>query len=123
MPHTTIEHSFEISTSKLEEIFSAINSTIAKNDGNFDIANCIAKSINMPNFMAANGSEKIDFIHITIKILQGRSVEIRKNLAENINKVVADFLGKNSLSKNPIKLGVEVNEIEKEIYQKSLIKN
>lgn len=123
MPHTIIEHSFEISQSKIEELFLAINSSISKNEGNFDIANCKIRSIYMPNFMVADGSEKIDSIHITIKIFQGRSAQIRKNLAENIIKAVADFFEKNSLSKNPLALSLDVREMEKEIYQKALIKN
>ena len=122
MPHTTIEHSFIINKSQADALLLKVNQNIAKNEGNFDITQCKARTLFCQNFVIGDGLEQ-DFMHITIRIMQGRSVEIRKNLAENILKITGDFLQENNLSKKSIALSVDIAEIEREIYQKVLIKN
>lgn len=120
MPHTIIEHSFLIKSDKISELFFLINQNIAKSEGNFDILQCKARSVFVPEFLIANGSES-DFMHITIKILQGRSPEIRKNLAEHIIKIIGEFLKENKLSKKQIALSIDISEMEKTVYQKTVI--
>ncbi len=126
MPHTIIEHSFTIAKSHTDSLLLIINQNIAKNEGNFDISQCKARAVFCQNFVIANGSSPQDFMHIAIRIMAGRSLEVRKNLAENLLKIIADFLKKNNLSKNPITLNpialsVDIAEMEKEIYQKIVI--
>lgn len=118
MPHTIIEHSFPIP--QIDSLLLKVNQTIAKNEGNFDITQCKARNIFCQNFVIGDGLEQ-DFMHITIRIMQGRSVEIRKNLAENILKIVSGFLQENNLSKNPIALSIDIAELEREIYQKTVV--
>ncbi len=121
MPHTIVEHSFAIAKSQIDLLFLKVNQNIAKNEGNFDISQCKARNVFCQDFLVSDGSLEQDFLHITIKIMQGRSVEIRQNLAENIIKMVGEFLKENNLSKNPIALSVDIVEIEKAIYQKTVV--
>lgn len=125
MPHTIIEHSFKISEPKINSLLLKFNQNIAKNDGGFDITQCKARAVFCQNFVVADGSSQQDFMHITIKIMQGRSLEIRKKLAENLLIVakdfLRDFLKENNFSKNTIALSLDIAELEKEIYQKILI--
>jgi 5-carboxymethyl-2-hydroxymuconate isomerase len=121
VPHTIIEHSFSISQPKINDLLLAVNQNIAKNEGNFDISQCKARTVFCQNFVIADGIKPQDFMHITIRIMAGRSLEIRKNLAENILKITADFLKENNLSTNPIALSVDIAEMEKEIYQKTVV--
>ena len=119
MPHTIVEHSFIIAKPQIEALLLEINQNIAKNEGNFDIAQCKARAVFCQNFIVANGSPTQDFMHVTIKIMTGRSAEIRKNLAENLLKIVEQFLNKNKLSDHPTNLSLDVSELEREIYQKN----
>ncbi len=121
MPHTIIEHSFSIAKPQIDSLLLKVNQNIAKNEGNFDILQCKARAVCYDNFVVADGSGSQNFMHITIKIMQGRSLEIRKNLAENLVKIVSDFLLENNLSKNPIALSLDIVEIERELYQKTLV--
>ena len=121
MPHTIIEHSFPIAKPQIDSLLLKVNQNIAKNEGNFDIFQCKARSVFCGNIVVADGSGSQDFMHITIKIMQGRSLEIRKNLAENLVKMVSNFLKENNLSKNPIALSLDIVEIEREIYQKTVV--
>ncbi len=121
MPHTTIEHSFKITEAQAADLLLQINQNIAKNEGNFDITQCKARTLFCQNFVIGDDVLEQDFAHITIKIMTGRSLEIRKSLAKNILKIVSDFFKENNLSKNPIALSVDVAELEREIYQKTVI--
>jgi len=121
MPHTIIEHSFSIAKPQIDYLLLAVNQNIAKNEGNFDISQCKARAICYSNFVVADGTKPQDFMHITVRIMAGRSLEIRKNLAENLLKIVTDFLKENNLSTNPIALSVDIAEMEKEIYQKIVV--
>ena len=121
MPHTIIEHSFSIAKPQIYSLLLKVNQNIAQNEGNFDISQCKARAVCYDNFVVADGSGSQDFMHITIKIMQGRSLEIRKNLAENLVKIVSDFFWENNLSKNPIALSLDIVEIEREIYKKTVV--
>ena len=123
MPHTIVEHSFAIKKSQINILLLEINRNISKNEGNFDISQCKARSVFCPNFIFAGGALPQDFMHITIKIMSGRSIEIRKGLAENLLKIVKQFLTTNKLSNHPISLSIDVSDIEREIYQKTVITN
>jgi 5-carboxymethyl-2-hydroxymuconate isomerase len=120
MPHTIIEHSFKISAQTIDSLLLQFNKKIASSEGNFDISQCKARSVSLSNFVVAEGSASQDFMHITVKIMEGRSIEIRRNLAINLLEMTSDFLKQHNLSPNQIALSLDVVEIEKEVYQKTV---
>jgi len=121
MPHITIEHSFAIPKPQIDELLLSLNQNIAKNEGNFSISECKARAVLHNDFVVADGILRQDFVHITVRIMSGRNLEIRKNLAINLLKMVEEFLKKNHLSKNKISLSVDISEMEREIYQKTIL--
>jgi len=123
MPHITIEHSFTIPKPQIDELLLSLNQNISKNEGNFSISECKARAILYNDFVVADGISKQDFIHITIKIMQGRSLGIRKNLATNILKITDEFLKENNLCHKSTALSVDVVDMEREIYQKTVSTN
>lgn len=86
MPHIIIEHSENISSSAVNKIFPEIqNIMFAIKEGNFDLEQCKARAISFDKYLVGSKhEEKSAFLHITIKILAGRSVEVRKKLAEKV---------------------------------------
>lgn len=120
MPQTIVEHSFPIKKEKISELFLLINENISQSEGEFNILKCKTRSIFCPDFVIADGVNT-DFMHITIKILNSRSLEIRKNLSEKIFNTVEGFLKENKLSNRPIDLSLDVREMEKAIYQNSIV--
>jgi 5-carboxymethyl-2-hydroxymuconate isomerase len=121
MPHAIIEHSFSIPNPQIKSLLLTINQNIAKNEGNFDISQCKARAVFRQNFIVADGTTQQDFMHITVRILTGRTLGIRKNLAENLLKIIAAFLKQNNLFTNQLALSVDIVEMEKEIYQKTVL--
>jgi 5-carboxymethyl-2-hydroxymuconate isomerase len=125
MPHIIIEHSSDIVKSNIRIINSEILQIMKSiTDGNFDIDQCKIRSFIFDEYRVGTLDEsEASFIHITIKILSGRSVEIRKKLAE----LVFDF-SKKSLINLPFKrnsvrtdLSVDIVEMDRETYQKTRI--
>lgn len=118
MPHIIIEHSKDIS--KIEELFLEIPKILENHkEGNFSIPACNARSISFDKFMIGEkNQEKTSFIHISLKILAGRSVEIRKAVAKEIVEYAKNFVAKQNLKKEQINVTVDVIDMEKEPYQK-----
>ncbi|MFT5703322.1 MAG: 5-carboxymethyl-2-hydroxymuconate isomerase [Rickettsiales bacterium] len=123
MPHIILEHSFPIPTNKLNSLLLSLNQNISKHEGNFDISQCKARSVFVNNFVIGNGNLSQDFIHIAINIMEGRSLEIRQNLAKNLLQIVGNFLQENQLSSKSIALSIDISQMTKEIYQKTVITN
>ena len=121
MPHTIIEHSFAISKTQLDSMMLTINQNIAKNEGNFDISQCKARSVFCENFVVGEGAYSQDFMHITIKIMSGRTLEVKQNLAANLFKIVSNFLTQNNLSNSQTALSLDIVDIVRETYQKTVI--
>lgn len=86
MPHIIIEHSANISSYKINKLFSEIQEIMAGiKEGNFDLEQCKARAHSFREYLVGSlNHEKSTFLHITIKILAGRSVEVRKKLAEHV---------------------------------------
>ncbi|MCE3255185.1 MAG: 5-carboxymethyl-2-hydroxymuconate isomerase [Rickettsiaceae bacterium] len=121
MPHVIVEHSFAISELKIRNLLLELNKNISKSEGNFDISQCKARAVFCPNFIVADATSAQDFMHITVRIMAGRNLEIRKKLAEHLLEVTKQYLVENRLSGNQISLSVDISEMEREIYQKTLV--
>ena len=61
-------------------------------------------------------------MHITIKIIKGRELLIRQKLAQNIIDLAATFVKETTLP-NQVALSLNIEEIDREIYQKTIIYN
>ncbi|MFT6106260.1 MAG: 5-carboxymethyl-2-hydroxymuconate isomerase [Rickettsiales bacterium] len=121
VPHSIIEHSFPIPKDQSDALLLMVNQTISKNAGNFNIYKCEARMAFRENFMIGSGDMEKDFIHITVKILEGRSLDMRQNLAENILKIIGDFLHEKKISINSLSFSVVISEMTKESYQSTMI--
>ena len=63
------------------------------------------------------------FIHITLKALSGRSIEIRRNLSQRILEFTHKFFLNLKLPTRRCEITVDIVEMERETYTKILIKN
>jgi 5-carboxymethyl-2-hydroxymuconate isomerase len=84
MPHLIIEHSADISPSAIQSLQKEIlNIMPSVAEGNFDPDQCKCRSFAFGEYLVGKLSqEESSFLHITIKILSGRSAEVKKQLAE-----------------------------------------
>ena len=108
MPHCIVEHSASLNSELIVPlVFSgAMKSELFEIDGS-DIK---VRAIVYHSYLT--GLEKSDFIHVTLKILSGRTVEQKQMLS----KSVLDELQRLELQK--CSLTVEVMDIERASYSK-----
>lgn len=113
MPHCIIEYAKELKSqlSEKELINAVLEGTVeshlfSKNDIKIRL---------LPFKEHVCGDHKIDFIHVTLKILSGRTSEQKKALS----KQVLSSLEKLALTS--ISLTVEVMEIERSTYSKIIL--
>ena len=125
MPHLTIEHSLELENNLKESLASTIIEIFAnQKEGGFDADQCkIRFSIFDQYLVGYLNQDKADFIHLTVKIMQGRTQEIKNKLTIDLSSLLQDFfkdLIKNNKIKNKSRcdISVDIIDMDKFSYQK-----
>lgn len=124
MPHITIEHSANFSAKDIKDLGKNIINTMSKiTEGNFSKDQCKARGQSFANFTIGDFDESNStFLHITVKILEGRSAEVRQKLSQQILELTQNsFKDKFTAQRNDI--SVDVVEMEKETYRKLTLNN
>ncbi|MEH0156822.1 hypothetical protein V6R21_22015 [Limibacter armeniacum] len=111
MPHCIVEHSSFINASELNNkvFLGALESNLFEPDGK-DIK---VRSIAYEHYQT--GSEREDFIHITVRILSGRTEEDKLKLSKAI------MCQLESLQLVGMSLTVEIVDIERSSYSKRVV--
>jgi len=123
MPHIIIEHSKNIFEKNLLKVGQEIQKIMADiSEGNFDPDQVKIRCIQYQNYIV--GLEKSDenFIHISIKILSGRSLEIRKKLSLQTFEIVKSFYENLNSPQKRCDISVDIIEMERDVYKKITIK-
>ena len=110
MPHCIIEYSKSLEDCTLpKQLMDAVLKGAIKSDL-FELDHIKIRTQSYENYQRA--SERLSFIHVTLKILSGRTTEQRKFLSQ----LVAEEFGK--LTVVGVTITVEVIEMERESYTK-----
>lgn len=123
MPHIIIEHSENITNQNALKIGLEIQQIMAKiTDGNFDPDQCKIRCKKYENYLVGLEKNPAYFIHISIKILAGRSLEIRQNLASQSFEFVKNFYQKTTTnSSSRCDISIDIIEMAREVYKKITI--
>ena len=123
MPHIIIETSKNILASESLKIGQEIQQIMKKIvEGNFDPDQCKIRVINYENYIVGLEENDENFIHISIKILAGRAVEVRQKLASQSFQFVNNFYKNLKLSQKRCDISVDIIEMNRETYQKITLK-
>lgn len=113
MPHCIVEYAKEVEqTLAIKELVSLVHHSVFAS-GLFEESSIKTRAIEYTHYQA--GLSDMPFIHITLKILHGRNHQQKKDLTS----LVLDKLSE--VVQSPISLSVEVIDIEKVSYKKSVI--
>ncbi len=120
MPHITIEHSKCIDEKIIDQLLQEIpNQMEAIEGGNFSVAGCKTRALSFDKYyVAGKNQETTSFCHITIKILEGRSDEIKVELAQKIGGLAKKSLENRQNIKEKNDLSVDIVDMDKNTYQK-----
>jgi len=123
MPHIIIETSKNILARESLKIGQEIQQIMKKIvEGNFDPDQCKIRVINYENYIVGLEENDENFIHISIKILAGRAVEVRQKLASQSFEFVNNFYKNLKLSQKRCDISIDIIEMNRETYQKITLK-
>ncbi len=124
MPHIIIEHSTNIFEKESLEIGREIQKIMSSiSEGNFDPDHCKIRAIAYQNYIVGLEKNDENFIHISIKILSGREVAIRKKLALQTFEYAKNFYKNLNLPQKRCDISVDIIEVDREVYQKITFNN
>lgn len=122
MPHLIIEHSVDISKDSIVQLGRNIQSIMNSHEGNYDANQCKVRAYSFEEYLVGSLDQtSASFIHITLKALSGRSLEIQKNLAAKISEFSKNFYADLNLTKKRCDISIDMVEMERDTYQKSII--
>lgn len=120
MPHIIIEHSKCIDEKIIDQLLQEIPSQMEQiENGNFSVLGCKTRATSFNKYyVAGKNQETTSFCHITIKILEGRSDEIKITLAQKIGELAQNLLKSRQNIKEKNDLSVDIVDMDKNTYQK-----
>jgi 5-carboxymethyl-2-hydroxymuconate isomerase len=123
MPHIIIETSKNILAKEALKIGKEIQQIMAKIvEGKFDPDQCKIRVINYENYQVGLEENDENFMHISIKILAGRAVEVRQKLASKSFEFSNNFYKNLKLPQKRCDISVDIIEMDRETYQKITLK-
>jgi 5-carboxymethyl-2-hydroxymuconate isomerase len=119
MPHLIIEHSSNIKSKSVTKLEKHIQNIMNDFEGNFDADQCKCRSFACDEYLVGRIDQaEASFIHITLKVLRGRSAEIRKNLSQKIIEFTEKFFIDLNLPTKRCDISVDIVEMDRDTYQK-----
>ncbi|MFT2092962.1 5-carboxymethyl-2-hydroxymuconate Delta-isomerase [Paraglaciecola sp. 2405UD69-4] len=113
MPHCIVEYSKNIEEMISPQVLVKSVHQAAVDSDLFEEASIKTRALAFDYYQTGKGDTA--FIHLNIKILQGRNHQQKKALADLMLQALVD------IAKSPISLTVEIVDIEKVSYKKTVL--
>ena len=117
MPQITLQFTDNIkSLPKFNELFSEVHMAINAIAG-IKIENCKSKAIQIERYYIGVGTNNKGFIHLEVKILEGRTAEIKSEMGKSLLQILKHKF-KESISSLDLQITIEIIDILKNCYYK-----
>ena len=114
MPHIRLEHSADIKTKISPVLFDDLINILIKN-AHVKSENCKCKVLEVKEYYLRSNKLKEEFIHLDIKILEGRSKQIINEIGEQSIKVLQLFFQADA-KKYSLHYSIEIQEMKRSNY-------
>ena len=117
MPQITIQYTDNIiSFPDFDFLFSKVHQII-NNIAGIKIENCKSRAIKLDKYYTGDGTNSRGFIHLEVKILEGRNNEIKSEIGNNLLEILKkQFIESNQLL--ALQITIEIIDIQKNCYYK-----
>lgn len=116
MPQLLLEFSSNvIEKSNLHNLFQECHTILAKTLPT-DIDSCKSRGIECHSYYIGNGQPNNAFVHVTLKVMPGRSFEILQNLGIRLMEVLKNYFTE-SLKKKNLQITLEIIELQKTYFK------
>lgn len=117
MPQIVLEYTNNIDLElDYNRLFSEIHKIIHKHAG-IKIENCKSRVIKLDKYYIGDGKKQNAFIHLEIKILEGRSYQIKSELGNFVLKLLEKHFSEEKKDFD-LQITIELIDIEKNSYFK-----
>jgi 5-carboxymethyl-2-hydroxymuconate isomerase len=117
MPHCLLEYSKNIPDQvNFEELFIVLHATLAET-GEFNVADFKSRAICYDKYLSGNGRDDGLFVHLDVRILEGRPDELKSQISGLAIEVLGKYFG-TTLQKSESSLTVQITDISKAGYKK-----
>lgn len=116
MPQLTLEYTENVSPVDFKALFSALHG-ILTDIGGVRIGNCKSRAVRHSDFHIADGAPEGAFVHLTVRVLDGRSLEWKTKLGAAMLETVKAHYG-HTLDALALQITVHISELERNTYFK-----
>lgn len=116
MPHLVLEYSNNITcTDNLNHLFDKLHHLLAS-ELPTPLSNCKSRCIAHPVFFIGDQNKDNAFVHLTIKVISGRSDAKKSHLGKQILTILSDFFRPESKNLD-INFSVEFIDLDKNYFK------
>jgi 5-carboxymethyl-2-hydroxymuconate isomerase len=122
MPHIIVEYTDNLrDDGDIKGLLQKINDTLISEGDAFPIGGIRSRAIELKDYVIADGTGEDDaFVHVTLKIGSGRSMEVKKSACDRLFGVIEGHFEK-QLANRPLALSLELYEFMHPTYKKNTI--
>ena len=114
MPHIIVEHSKGITnTFRISDLLRRLH-TVAVASPALPTGGIRTRAHLTENYLVGDGELDGDFIYITIRLGQGRTDEVKREIGDTLFTALTEFTADYFEAGNALSLGLEIQEIEKD---------
>jgi 5-carboxymethyl-2-hydroxymuconate isomerase len=119
MPHLVLEHSDNLAepleTAKLlQKLHEALLPL-----GPFEMSQIKSRVITYQEYRVGVGAKESVFVHLTVSVLSGKTIEKRKQIADRMSEVLSEAFAA-TYAERPCDITVDIREMERETYVKAM---
>ncbi|MFZ1685046.1 MAG: 5-carboxymethyl-2-hydroxymuconate Delta-isomerase [Candidatus Zixiibacteriota bacterium] len=119
MPHLTLEYSNNLTAAvDMNALFERIHTALTEYE-RIKIGDIKSRAIGYDLFRVGTGSPDAVFVHLSVDILNGRPVEERKRMSQQLLALVHEAFAE-IYDSQPCDITVNIREIDKETYGKKI---
>lgn len=117
MPHLTLEYSANVpDPPDIQGILREFHRVLQETAG-IKIANCKSRGRIADEYLVADGGSSHAFVHLDVRILEGRSVELKKELGNRLLETLREHFS-SAEAVLDLQMTVEIRDIERSSYFK-----
>lgn len=122
MPHIIIHHSSDINSQLIITFMAKLQGALVEiKEGKFSLEACKSRALSFDKFISGTkNQDQASFIHIELKILEGREEAIKQRVANDFLTISKDFIYSLNL-KSRKDISIEITELDKKTYQQITI--
>ena len=110
MPQITLEYTTNAPQREgLQDLLAKIHRILAE-VGGIKIGNCKSRARACETYHIAGGEPSGAFVHLEVRILEGRTPEVKQKIGESLLKALVDWYGESGAD-NGLQLTVEIQDI------------